>query len=612
VGFACLCLATFAPAQEWGEVGLGYAWLQNSGNENAFRSQYNIQQGFFLENLQLDLRHWFAGYNNFEFQASGFGGEPYQKAAFKMVDWDREWSVQLNYSRRNGFFQLASFEQGQQRDDWYITRWTGNVTWDGWKAARLRLDLRDVQTSGTTQYPFYGLGQPYVAKIDLNQRAQGAALSLETREWPVKILLEQDVTRYTRENRAKPGNNGEPLDSTDPDVLEKLTTPGGNSSTVPTTRLALTYRDNVVEVVGQGLYRRDNFAVNAPNDITSYAIDGGQIGHIAYIDQVTGSADASTTTGDLRVGVALANWLTLRARGDYANVDTDMSLVGLHVLNISGPGGTLDIPMDVNDHGYLNHTDKLLSGEADFHSGAFGLVVAYHDGSRDVAWKYGTDYVSRAVTRTGTGWNATASFALGRAFTIEAGYDDSTFEKYIFRTDPQTVNRLWGKLSLRPAKGLEISAHGSRDKAENPPDVANLNQPTDSYGLGVTYTAANGAFVTASYDAFNLTSDVNILYFAPGPTQAVSRFSTDLQTANLRAEFPIGKVLRVTGGALQVKDTGETRPFTADAYDLELVIAALHQADLVLFGNYWSYDLNQNNDDDYTVKRYGVSVRWRF
>ena len=90
LGCACLCLAAFAPAQEWGGIGLGYAWLQSSGNENAFRSQYNIQQGFFLESLQLDLRHWFAGYDHFEFQASGFGGEPYQKASFKLVDRDRE------------------------------------------------------------------------------------------------------------------------------------------------------------------------------------------------------------------------------------------------------------------------------------------------------------------------------------------------------------------------------------------------------------------------------------------------------------------------------------------------------------------------------------------
>jgi len=611
VGCACLCLAAFAPAQEWGGIGLGYAWLQSNGNENAFRSQYNVKQGFFLENLQLDLRHWFKGYDRFEFQASGFGGEPYQKASFKLVDRDREWSVQLNYARRNGFFQLASFDSGQQRDDWSITRWTSNITWDGWKAARLRLDLRDVHTSGTTQVQFYGLGQPYVARLDLDQRVQEAGLSLETRNWPVKILLEQDVTRYSRDTRGKPGNNGQSMTGTDPDVLETLTTPK-SSATVPTTRLAATYRDGVFEVVGQGLYRRDNFAINAPNDIMSYAIGGGQAGHIAYIDQVTGSADANATTGDLRVGVAVANWLTLRAGGDYANVDTDMSLLGERIFHLAGPGGTLDIPMSVNDHGYLNHTDKLFTGEADFHRGGFGFVVGYHDSSRDIAWKYGTDFVNRAVTRTGNGWNATASFALGRSFTVEAGYEDSTFEKYVFRTDPETVNRLWGKLSLRLSKGLEISAHGSRDKAENPASAASLNQPTDSYGLAVTYTAPSGAFVTASYDTFKLTSDINILYFAPGPTQAVSRYDTSLQTANLHAEVPIGKSLRVAGGALQVKDTGETRPFTSDAYDLELVIAALHRTDFVLFGNYWSYNLKDTHDDDYTVKRYGVSVRWRF
>jgi hypothetical protein len=61
-----------------------------------------------------------------------------------------------------------------------------------------------------------------------------------------------------------------------------------------------------------------------------------------------------------------------------------------------------------------------------------------------------------------------------------------------------------------------------------------------------------------------------------------------------------------------VKDTGQSLPFTSDVYDLELVVAALHQADFVVFGNYWSYNLKGSNQDDYTVKRYGVSVRWRF
>jgi hypothetical protein len=612
VGFACLCLATVAPAQDWGEIGVGYAWFQNSGNEDAFRSQYNLQQGFFLENLQLDLRHLVAGYDHFEFTASGFGGEPYQKASFKMVDWDREWSLQLNYSRRDGFFQLPSFDQGQQRDDWYITRWTGNLTWDGWKAARLRLDLHDTQNSGTQQYPFYGLGTPYVAQIGLSNRAQGAAFSLETRTLPVKLLFEEDVTRYTRDSRAAPGNNGEAMNGTDPDVLETLTTPGGNSSTVPTTRLALAYRDDTFEVVGQGLYRRDNFTVDAPNDVASYAIDGGQVGHISYIDQLTGSAEASTTTGDLRFGVAVAPWLTLRARGDYASVDTDMSLLGQRILNLTGPGGTLEIPTGVDDHGYLNHTDTLVTGEADFHKNGFGLLVAYHDGSRDVSWKYGTDYVGRDVTRTGNGWNVTASYALAREFTVEAGYDNNSFEKYIFRVDPQTVNRFWGKLSLRPVKGLEVSAYGSRDTADNPADVSNLDQTSDTYGLAVTYTAANGAFVTASYDAFTFSSDIDILYYAPALTQGVSNYDTNLKTANLRGAFPFAKIFRVTAGALQVKDTGQSLPFTSDVYDLELVVAALHQADFVVFGNYWSYNLKGSNEDDYTVKRYGVSVRWRF
>ncbi len=622
---ACCCLgvAALGHGEDFGSVGLGYAWLHQSGNRSAFASQYDLSQGAFLESLRLDLRHVLAGFDRFEVTASGFGSDPFQHASLKVVNWDREWVVNFDYTRREVILPSPALELAlagalapgtsspADGGRFSITRWTGSVTWDGWRAARLRLDLRDVQRSGSRLFPFYGLGAPYLARTRLDERVQEAGISLETRAWPVKVLIEQDVTKYTREPRGGVGNGGQPLTGPDPDVLATYTT-GRDSNTVPTTRLSAVYDSGRFEFVGQGLYRRDRLAANHDNDVTGFAIGGGAVGRISFLDAVMGSADTDTKLGDVRLGFAATPWLTVRARGHWADVSTDSTLVGLTALQLAGPGGSLDFSNPVDDRGYLDRTDKDVAGEADVHSGAFGLVVAYHDGSREIAWRHGTDYAPASVTRDAKGWSATASLALGRAFTARVGYDDSTFERYVFRTDPKTVTRLWAKLSARPAAGWEIDAHGSRERVDNPSQVAALNRPTDALGVAATYTAAGGAFATLSVDSLKLTSDVAISYWAPALTAAVSHYETDLLTTSLRAALPIGKTVRLTGGGLYLKDRGDTLPFTSKAYDLEVETPGPFATRLAVFGSHWTYDLRSLPDQNYDVTRYGISVRRRF
>ncbi|HQT94540.1 MAG: hypothetical protein B7Z61_04085 [Acidobacteria bacterium 37-71-11] len=622
---ACFCfgVAALGYGEDFGSIGLGYAWLHQSGNRNAFASQYDLSQGLFLESLQLDLRHVLAGFDRFEVNASGFGGDPFQHASLKVVDWDREWALNLDYTRREVVLPSPSLDLAlaggaaagtsgpADGGRFSITRWTSSLTWDGWKAARLRLDLRDVQRSGSRLFSFYGLGAPYVARTSLDERVQEAGISLETRAWPVKVLLEQDITKYSREPRGAVGNNGQPLAGTDPDVLATYTT-GRDSNTVPTTRLSAVYNSGRFEFVGQGLYRRDRLHANNNNDLATYAIDGGKAGQIGYLDALMGSADTDTKLADLRLGFVATGWLTLRARGHWADVSTDSTLVGLTALQLAGPGGTLDFSLPIDDRGYLDRTDKDIAAEADLHSGPFGLVVAYHDGSREIAWLHGADYTPEGVTRDARGWSATASLALGRTLTAQVGYDDSSFERYVFRTDPKTVTRLWAKLSARPAAGWEIDAHGSRERMDNPSQVAALNRPTDALGVAATYTAAGGAFASLSVDSLKLTSDVAISYWAPLLTASLSHYETDLLTTSLRASLPIGTAVRLTGGGLYIKDRGESAPFTSKAYDLEVEVPGPFATRLAIFGNHWMYDLRSLPDQNYDVTRYGVSVRRRF
>ncbi len=622
---ACAGIGAAASAfgQDVGSIGIGYAWQHTNGNQQAFATQYNLSQGLFLENLQLDLRRYFAGYDRFEFKADGFGGDPHQHISLNMVDWDREWSLKLDYTRNEAVLPSPALDltgltgmptpSGNLANGgrFSITRWTGSLTWDGWRAARLRLDLRDVQRSGDQLFAYYGLGGPYLSLASLDERTQEAGLSLETRTLPVKLVFEQDITRYVREPRGGVGNNGQPLFGSSTDTLATYDTPGKDSSTVPTTRLSAVYNNGTFELVGQGLYRRDRLDASR-NDTTSYAIGGGLAGQISYLDAVMGAANSDTKLGDLRLGFAVTDNLTLRVKGHYEDVSTDSTLIGQELLQLSGPGGSLEFPAVVNDSGYLDRTDKDVAGEAEFKAGSFGLVIGYHDGSQEVGFLYTDGGAQQGVTRDAKGWNATASLALGRIFTAQVGWDSSSFEHYVFRTDPETVKRLWGKISARPVPGLELNVHASHETLDNPPMVADVSSPTDSLGVSATYAGTSGAFASLSLDSLKLTSNTTIIYFAPNLTNGVSYYDTDLLTTTLRAAVPLGHAIRLTGGGLYLKDRGDTMPFTSKAYDLEVEVPGPFKASLALFGNHWAYDIRSASDQNYNVTRYGISVRRRF
>ena len=609
--------------QEIGSVGIGYAWQHMSGNRGAFASQYDLSQGAFLEHLQLDLRHYFAGFDRFDFTADGFGGDPHRHLALTMVDWDREWSFTLDYARNEGVLPSPSLDltgltglpspSGDLANGgrFSITRWRGSLTWDGWKAARLRLDLRDVQRNGDRLFAYYGLGQPYVALTSLDSRVQEAGFSLETRTLPVKLLFEQDITKYTDKPRGGVGNGGQSLYSPNPNPLATYTTGGEESNTVPTTRLSAVYNDGTFELVGQGLYRRDRVQGHS-SGTEAYAIDGGQVGQISYLDALTSDANADTKLGDLRLGLAVTQCLTLRVKGHYEKVTTDSTLLGQELLQLRGPGGSLEFPAVLSDNGYLDRTDKDVAGEAELRAGAFGLVVGYHDGSEEIGLRLTDGVTPDNVTRDAKGWNATASLALGRTFTVRVGWDSASFARYVFRTDPQNVKRVWGKISARPAAGIELNAHASHETLDNPATEANLSRPIDTVGVAASWTAASGAFASASVDSLKLTSKTAIAYFAPGLTNGLSYYDADLLTTTLRAAVPVGRQFRLSGGGLYLKDRGHSLPFTSKAYDLEFEVPGPFSTKLAVFGNDWSYDIPSASAQDYDVTRYGISVRRRF
>lgn len=607
-----LCLAATAPAQTKSEVAVGYAWLSKDGNMDVFASQYNLSDGPFLDRFHLDLRPYLQkGFDRFELDAAGFGAEPWGRASFR-AEWDRTWIVRIDFSRREMFFRDPDSEVGASRADWRIERWNASVIYDNFRPARLRLDLHQVQRTGSESLPFYGLGAPYVASHKLDERVQEAGLSVETRTLPVKILVEQDYARYVYRSRGKPGNSGQPAGGTDPDVLSAFTTPGEDTNDVPTTRLSAVYRDPRFELVADGLYRRDKLEADR-NDAVLFALSGGAVGTAGIVDAVMGTSDRDIKSGNFRFGYSPISSLTLRVRAHYESSSQDSTLLGDRILQMAGSGGSVEYLFPVDTAGWFDRTDKDVTGEVEWRTGGFGLVVDYHDGSRKVDYLTGTAADdSRSVTRDSKGWGATASYAFSRVLSAEVGWKNGTFERYVFRTDPETVTRVWGKLRVRPVTGVELSAHASHEKADNPTAQSNLDRRDESYGVAATFTNTKGAFVAVSVDWLKLTSDIATLFYAPAATTGLSSYETKPLSLSLQAAVPLTKAVRIAGGALRIKDDGASQPFTTESYDLRLELAGPLAMDYALFADHWKYTSSPGDARDYKATRYGVSLGRRF
>jgi hypothetical protein len=600
-----LLAAGGAAAQGVNEVAVGYAWLDQRGSEESFRSQWGLRDGVFLEALRLDLTPYFRGVDRINFAAAGFGAEPWQRASFR-AEWDREWTVRVEYGRRDSYFASPAYDLGVRRDDWSIARWAGSLTYDGFRPLRLRLDARDVRRTGSVEYPFYGLGERYAAHVELDERLQEIGLSLETMTLPVKLLLQQDIASYSRRNRAAPANGGAAVGTPDPDRLTELSWPGGDESTVPTTRLAMVYRSDRFELSGHGLYRSDHLDADR-DDLAGYAI--GSIGEVGFVDAVKGAADRDLARGELHVGFAVTPFLTLRARGLVSDTASDGSLVGSRLLRALGPGGGAEVGLPVDAITFFDRRDSDVAGEVDLHSGAFAVVIAYHDASREITYQLDVD---PHAERDAEAWDVTASYAPSRTFSVQAGWTDRTFSDVIFRTDAETVERLWAKVRLRPVAGLELAAYGEREEGENGEDVAGLDREGTLAGLSATYTAASGAFVTAAVDRLGLTSATGTVFWAPGAATGVSLYDTDLVTLSLRGGFKVGERVTLAAGALALADEGESLPFDSQAWDARADFELPHGLGVSLFATLWAYDMENEDAEDYDVTRFGLSLRWRF
>lgn len=608
------CLGAFFVAPEplaaqtfTSSVAAGVAGLSDSGSSDAFRSQYNLGEGFFLEDLALTARGA-DGRETLNVSAWGFGGaEPAQAARLSWFPNDC-WKVALDYDRRESFLGLSEADVGTRQDDWDITRWRGKLTWDGASWGKVSLKLRHHDRSGTVRMPYFGLNELYPLRVELDEAFTEAALRFEsTTDGPFHFSVEPSYGLFERENRWYPDGAG-----TDPDVLASASSTRKDEQTIPGVRATASWRSGHFEALGNVLWSGSDLDATGERSV-AWDLGGGSIGRVEHVDRTIGSASLDTLAGNLRLGFGLGGGFVLRLAGEARDRTTDSTLLGQRLLRLSNPaGGGLEIPGAVSEAGLFDTRDVLGRAELALEKARFGIRAGAFLATREVSYKATAADALTDVTRDTEGFAAGFNVSLPARFRLNVDYEHGSFTDYVFRTDPETVDRLRGRLRGELGGGFSASLHGRWEKAENPSAVAGLDRKNASGGLSLAWDAPKGPHgLSVDVETVDLTSDTGILF--PGatgaPTAGRSVYDLSLLTFSAGARTGLGPVTLSADGSW-IEDRGETWPLRATTARGRLSVKLPASLEASAFVQYWKYDEEYADRDDYRVTRYGLVLRW--
>jgi hypothetical protein len=605
------CVAATSPlaAQEWsGSIGAAYLWQDLDGSEDSFRSQMNLEEGFLLEDLDLLFRGDGA-ISEFSVDAWGFGDANPSEAARIGLDFGAGIRLFFDYDRRASFFNLGGSDLVQRFDDWDITRYGGGLVIDAWRPLEISLAYRAVDREGTIRRTHYGLNEMYPIGVDLDEAMHEWTVRLATRTLPVRLELEQSVATYTRKNR--PFATGDEAIGGDPDELGDISSSVVDEmDSVPTTRFIASYSGKGFEGVASLLWRSAELDVSGSNSQT-YLIGGGGTGTWQIVDDALGAAEQDTFAGAVSLGFKLGHRWTLRAAGDYRDGSSNSSIVTDRLSRITSPlGSDITWRTSFDDAGNFDFTDSRMRLTLEYQGNNWSVWGGGISSSREVNWQFSEDNDAYDITRDGTGYLLGASWRPGDVVDLTVEFDRGDFDDYIFRVEPETVDRATFKLRTRLGGGWRLDLHGRHVESSNPSEIAGLETKATPFGIAGSWTSSDGSSMLGlDLERYAFKTDTGLVL--PSGDLDRSIYELDLSTATLYGHTRLG-AFGVTGSVTYLEDDGDSFPVDAWNGRLRLTFYGTSGLEYSALVQYWSYDEVLFDVDDFDVLRYGLAVNWRF
>jgi len=579
--------------------------VSGDGNRDSYRSQSNVQEGLNLDELSLGYRE--GEQQNASLTASGFGGaEPWRRARLVLAP-GGSLRLEAQYTRQASFFALQEGDLATRPDEWARTRWSGKLRFDAGPLARVTLLFRRSTRTGSATRPFFALNDVYPLRVSLDDSLTEGGIRVESRSLPVNLAFEETYSKSLVRNRYAPAG-ARNLAGDDPDLLAAVSTDRLDERKTPTSRLSVSYGRGRVEIAASFLYSRPDLAATGAT-FNVFDLNGGATGRVKTLDDVVGSATENSKAGDVRAGFSLGSGFALRVFGDLRDGTSDGSLLGQRLITLSNSGGTtVEIAGPLSGATNFSVEDRGARFEVSKEGAGWSLTLGTLARSRRVLWQESPTASATDVERTVSGGLASGTVSLGSRLSANVTYERGAFARYVFRTDPETVDRVTGRVSTDLGVGLKASVRGQYEGSRNPEDVAGLANRARSLGGAASWESASGASgVTLDADFVSYRTDTGLVLLGGAAGSTV--YDLSLLTASATLRHAIGPVRIELNGA-RTEDRGETWPVRSWNAGGRVTFVGPVRAEFSVFVDHRSYDEVAADRDDFDVTRYGVGVRW--
>jgi hypothetical protein len=263
-----------------------------------------------------------------------------------------------------------------------------------------------------------------------------------------------------------------------------------------------------------------------------------------------------------------------------------------------------------DDAGTFDFTDTDTRLTIEYRGDTWALWGGGSTGSRDVSWQFSEGKDRFEVTRDSTGYLLGASWSPGRSVDLTLELDRGDFDRYIFRVEPDTVDRATLKMRTKLGGGWRLDIHGRHVTSNNPDEISGLDTKATPYGIACSWTSSDGSS-TAGIDLEHYAFKTDTGLLLPGGEVDRSIYELDLSTATLYGHTRAG-IFGASGSLTFLTDDGESFPVDAWNGRLRLTLFGASGLEYSALVQYWSYDEVDLDLDDFDVLRYGLAVTWRF